>query len=146
MLQLRIKQQALTEGSHRVDLDLTGLLRQLNEAVRFCNTALDLLPADAVNHLAVAHNALGVIYGSAGDLDRAVQHYRETVQLDEKAGNLYGAAETRFNVALALFYGNRRADALDYAEAALRGFESYGERAGEEIEKTRRLIAAIRGV
>ena len=37
------------------------------------------------------------------------------------------------------------ADALEYAEAALRGFESYGERAAKDIEDTRRLIAKIRG-
>jgi len=34
---------------------------------------------------------------------------------------------------------------LEYAEAALRGYESFGERAAEEIEKTRGLIAEIRG-
>jgi hypothetical protein len=74
-----------------------------------------------------------------------VRHYRESIQLKEKAGNLYGAAQTRFNVAITLAGAGRRADALEYAEAALRGFESYGERAGEETERTRRLIAEIRG-
>ncbi|MFL6262791.1 MAG: tetratricopeptide repeat protein [Thermoanaerobaculia bacterium] len=93
----------------------------------------------------MAHNQLGAIYGDARNLDRAVQHYREAVQLDEQAGNLYGAAQTRFNVAIALLKANRREDALEYAEAALRGFESYGERAAADIEDTRRLIAAIRG-
>jgi hypothetical protein len=48
-------------------------------------------------------------------------------------------------VALALLNGGRRADALEYAEAALRGFESYGDRAGEMIERAHGLIAEIRG-
>jgi len=121
------------------------LLRYLNEAVRRYHEALDLLPADAVNDLASTHNQLGNIYGDAGDFDRAVQHYRESIQLKEESGNLYGAAETRRNMAIALLNAGRRADALEYAEAALRGFESYGERAAEEIEKTHGLIAAIRG-
>ena len=43
------------------------------------------------------------------------------------------------------FNAGRRADALEYAEAALRGFESYGAGAAEEITEARRLIAAIRG-
>lgn len=53
-------------------------LRHLNEAVSLSHEALDLFPADAINDLAVTHNQLGAIYGDAGDLDRAVQHYRES--------------------------------------------------------------------
>jgi hypothetical protein len=49
-------------------------------------------------------------------------------------------------VAIALLNAGRRVDASEYAEAALRGFESYGERAAADIEKTRGLIAEIRGV
>ena len=121
------------------------LLRHLNEAVRLYHEALDLLPADAVNELAVAHVQLGNTYSDAGDLDRTVSHYREAIQRFEQAGDLYNAAQTRFNVAIALLNTGRREDALEYAEAALRGFESYGERAKKMIEKTRGLIAEIRG-
>ena len=121
------------------------LLRYLNEAVRRYQEALDLLPADAVNDLAVTHNQLGTIFHSAGDLDRAAHHYRESIRYEEAQGNLYGAAQTRFNVAIALYIAGRRADAVEYAEAALRGFEPYGAGAAEDIEDTRRLIAEIRG-
>jgi hypothetical protein len=74
-----------------------------------------------------------------------VQHSRESIQQFEQAGDLFHAAQARFNVALAFSAAGRRADALEYAEAALRGFESYGERAAAEIEKARGLIAKIRG-
>ncbi|HEX3126093.1 MAG TPA: tetratricopeptide repeat protein, partial [Thermoanaerobaculia bacterium] len=121
------------------------LLRYLNEAVGYYHEALELFPADAVNDLAVTHNALGVIYRSAGDLDRAVQHYREAVRRLEQGGDIFHAAQTRFNVAVALLNAGRRENALEYAEAALRGFEPYGEGAMKEIAETRRLIAAIRG-
>jgi tetratricopeptide (TPR) repeat protein len=121
------------------------LLQHLNQAVEFYHEALDLLPADAINDLAVTHNQLGEIYRNAGDFGRAVQHYREAVQRFEEAGDPFKAAQTRFNVAIALLNAGRQADALEYAEAALRGFESFGERAAEEIERARGLIAEIRG-
>jgi tetratricopeptide (TPR) repeat protein len=121
------------------------LLEHLNEAARLYHEALDLLPPDAVADLAVIHNQLGSTYGDAGDLDRALPHFRQAIQYDEIQGNLHGAAQTRFNVAIGLLNADRRADALEYAEAALRGFESYGERAAEDIEDTRGLIAEIRG-
>lgn len=121
------------------------LLGYSNEALRRYQEALDLLPPDAVNDLAVVHNQLGVIYRNAGDLDRAVPHYREALRRLEEAGDLYRAALTRFNVALALLAAGRQADALEYAEAALQGLEPYGAGAGEWIENTRQLIAQIRG-
>jgi hypothetical protein len=37
------------------------------------------------------------------------------------------------------------ADAREYALAALRNFETLGDRATEEIEKTRQLVAGIEG-
>jgi tetratricopeptide (TPR) repeat protein len=119
------------------------LLRHLNVALQFYLQALDLLPPNAVDDLAVTHNQLGSIYVNAGDLDHALPHYRETIRYFEAAGNLYGAAQTRFNVALALARANRLADAQVYADAALRNYETYGDRAAEEIQRTRELIADI---
>jgi len=121
------------------------LLLHLNEAVRLYHEALNLLPADAINFLAVTHNQLGQSYRLAGDLDRAVPHLRKAIQRFEEAGDPFHASGARINAALALAQADRRADALEYAEAALRGYESYGERAAAEIEETRRLIAAMRG-
>jgi tetratricopeptide (TPR) repeat protein len=121
------------------------ILLHLEKAVRLYQEALQFYPMDAVNELAVTQGQLGVIYREAADLDRAIQHYREAVQLFEEAGDLYRASQTRFNLAIALFEADRKADALEYAEAALRRFESYGERAEKMIEDTRRLIAKIRG-
>ncbi|HYU34319.1 MAG TPA: CHAT domain-containing protein [Thermoanaerobaculia bacterium] len=122
------------------------LLREVNDAVANFHEALELLPPDKVNEVAEVHNNLGAIYShAAGDIDRAVQHYREAIQRFEQIGDLFHAAGVRFNVALTLVDAGRRTDALDYAEEALRGFESYGERAAEMIERTRGLIAKIRG-
>ncbi|MEE8523438.1 MAG: hypothetical protein V3T72_05865 [Thermoanaerobaculia bacterium] len=83
-------------------------------------------------------------YGDAGDLDRGLPHYRESIQFEEQQGNLCGASQTRFNVALGLAGAGRLQDALAYAEAALRGFESLGGSAAEDVQGTRGLIEQIR--
>jgi tetratricopeptide (TPR) repeat protein len=119
------------------------LLGHLNQAARQYHEALDLLPSDEIVIKAVVHSQLGSIYGRAGDLDRALPHYRQSIQLMEAQGDLYGAAQTRFNVAFHLHSTGRGADALEYARAALRGFESFGDRAAEMIERSRGLIAEI---
>ena len=121
------------------------LLRHLNEAVGFYTQALALLPPDAVAELAVTHNQLGAIYGDAGDVDRALPHFRDAIRYEEQQGNIYGASQTRFNVSLALTQSARPEDALEYARAALRGFESYGESASEEAQRTRQVIGMIEG-
>jgi len=121
------------------------LIQYLNAALQFYQQALALLPSDAVYDLAVTHNQIGNIYNDVGDLDHSLLHYRECIRCDEAAGNTYGAAQTRFNVAIALGNAGRQADALAYAREALRNFETYGEGAAEEIGRTRRLIEAIEG-
>ena len=103
--------------------------------------SLDLLAHDAVNDLAVTPNQLGNIYDAAGNLGQALVHYRKSIGYEEGQGDIYGAAQTRYNVALAR--RGRFADAKDYAVAALRGFEAYGEGAKEKVLKTLKLIADI---
>jgi len=105
--------------------------------------SLDLLAHDAVNDLAVTPNQLGNIYDAAGNLGQALAHYRKGIGYNEAAGDTYGAALTRYNVALALPRRGRFANAKDYAVAALLGFEAYGEGAKEKVLKTLKLIADI---
>jgi len=119
------------------------LLRHLNAAVGFYHQALELLPPNAVDELAVWHSQLGVIYTEAGDLDRALPHYREAIRYLEAAGNLYNAAVVRFSVAVGLAEVGRLADAREYAHAALRNYQTYGDRAAEEIQKMQWLIGEI---
>ncbi len=119
------------------------LLSHLNKALQFYQQALEMIPPDAVDDLAKAHSMLGVIYNDAYDLDRALQHYREAIRYYEMEGDIYGAAITRYNVALDLAQAGRFEDALDYANAALRNYETYGDRAAKKIQETRELIADI---
>ena len=131
------------KDAHKQEGSEDELLLHLNEATNFYHQALEHFPADAVNMLAITHNALGAIYYVAGDLASAVTHYRDSIRHQEKQGNVYGASTTRFNVAFALDGAGRPQDALEYARAALRGFETYGESEADKIQKTRQLIEHI---
>jgi len=105
--------------------------------------ALDLDPPDALEDLATDHSQLGNIYADAGDLDRALHHWREAIRYRETAGGTFGAGQTRFNVGVTLARAGRFAEALLYAEAALRDFEPFGDRAAADIQQTQQLIARI---
>ncbi len=115
----------------------------INDAVQLYRQAFDLLPSDAIVDLAVTHNQLGNVYSDIGDSDRAVKHYRDAIRYMEKQGDLYRAAGIRANVAHSLARVGRFVDALVYADAALSNFETFGDRALDDIQKTQELIARI---
>jgi len=119
------------------------LLQHINEAVKYYQDALKLLPDNAVNDLAGNHNNLGEIYRNVGDLERALYHYREAIRYLETASDFYNAGGTRFNVALALAQANRLPDALEYARAARRNYQSYPQGTEEMIQRTEGLIGEI---
>ena len=57
-----------------------------------------------------------------------------------------GAADTRCHVARALAQRGRLGDGLLWAQAALRDYQSYGDRAAAKIAQIQQLIAAIEQV
>ncbi len=130
--------------AHRANRPEKELLKHLNEALGRYHEALELLPESAVNDLAVAHGQLGIVHRHAGDVQQALRHYDTCVKYEEDAGNVFDAGQTRYNVALLLARADRFPDALAYAQAALRDFKQYGDRAKDDIEKTQRLIAQIK--
>jgi tetratricopeptide (TPR) repeat protein len=115
----------------------------LSDAATAYQEALDLLPDDAVNDLAVVHNQLGAIHAEAGDLNTALSYYRKSARYEERRGDYYGAGQIRFNVAFVLRQADRFEDALLYAQTALRDFEQAGLGAATEIERAQELIAKI---
>lgn len=90
------------------------LSHYLNQSIQFFNQALNLLPQNAITALVIAHNQLGNVCRSAGDFDRAFLNYREAIRYQEAQGDLYDAANTRFNIALI------RAQARRFDEAIVR--------------------------
>jgi tetratricopeptide (TPR) repeat protein len=119
------------------------LLHHLNTALQFYGQALALVPSDAADMVATIQFAIGRTYAAGGTVDRALTHYREAIRHEEAAGELYGAATTRFNIAHTLANAGRFADAQEYARAALHNFETFGPRAAADVEKSQSLIAQI---
>jgi len=119
------------------------LLRHLNTAATHYHDALDNVPSDATMNQAAIHNQLGIVYHDGSQPDTALVHYQQAIGLTEAAGNRYGAGSTRLNVAFMLARHGRFADALLYAQAALRDFEPYGPNAAAQIEQAERLIARL---
>ncbi len=115
----------------------------LNAALGYYEQTLALFPLDAVNQLAVTHMRLGNIFGDVGDIDRALPHYNEAIRYNESAQNFYEAANTRFNVAILFAKQGRFADALLYAQYALKDFARYGAGAAQDMKNTEELIAEI---
>ncbi len=117
----------------------------LNQSAEFYLQSLSLKPSDDVNGLAVVHNQLGNIYDDAGDLERALVHYNQGIHFAEIGSNLYEAGRYRFNIAITLANNGRLSDALLYARAALRNFESYEGRAKDMEDQTKEVIEWIEG-
>jgi tetratricopeptide (TPR) repeat protein len=117
--------------------------KHLNRSLDLLLSALKLLPVDAAHDVAVTHGHLGNAYAAKGDLTRASSHYQSCVASKEAAGNVYGASEARSNFASTLARAARFKDAKEYAVAALRGYQTFGDRAKDEVMKTLKLIASI---
>ncbi len=119
------------------------LLRHLNDAATAYRDALGLLPADAKPELATVHHQLGVIYTLAGEYDTALNHYQQSIRLEEASGNRYGAGQTRHTVAILFARAGRTSDALLYAQAALADYAPYGAGAAAAVEEVHQLIARL---
>ncbi len=79
--------------------------------------------------------SLEISIHNVGDQEQALSHWSEAIRYMEMTGNIYGAGQIRFNVAAALKDANRFPDALEYARAALRNFQSYPQGAEEMIQR-----------
>jgi tetratricopeptide (TPR) repeat protein len=117
------------------------LLEHLNAALHHYQQALDLFPADDHENRAIAENQLGTIYDNAGDTGQALRHYQQSIHHEEARGNIFGAGQTRYNIALLLDDAGRTDDALHYARAALDSYQQAGPGAAQAAEGVRELIA-----
>jgi tetratricopeptide (TPR) repeat protein len=89
-----------------------------------------------------AHNQLGVVYQSAGQVDAALRHYRQSIRYKETMQDRYEAGKTRRNAARALAVAGRLADAREWARAALRDYQA-SENADQEAVGTLKLLEWI---
>ncbi len=111
--------------------------------LNYYQQALALLPPDDVDDLAAVNAVLGDVYREGKDWDKSLYHCNESIKYYESEGNFFWAGNIRKNVAIMLANNGRLSDALLYARAALRNFESYGGRAKDMEDETTGLIAWI---
>lgn len=121
-------------------------LTYLRAAAAARQEVLALTPGDAVGLLADTHRQLGLIYDAMEDLSRTRHHHQRAIRFYEAGGDLYGAAQSRFGLALALADRERLEEALEWARAALNDFESYGDRAADKVTAAQELIDLIQQV
>jgi tetratricopeptide (TPR) repeat protein len=138
----RVAYDRFREGRDHRQPD-TVLLGHLNAALDGYQQALDLFPDDDAADLAIAHNQFGNIYDDVGDTRRALHHYQQAVRHDEARGNIFGAGQTRYNIALLLRDDGRPGDALHYARAALHDYERTGPGAAQDAAHARDLITEL---
>ncbi len=120
-------------NDHKSESDI---VKHFHESLHLSLQALDMRPENAVHDLAVSHQQIGIIFDNTGNLDRALNHYREAIRLFENEGDIYHTGTTRFKIAAALYDAQRFHDALDYAQAALKNFQRYGQSAADDIQQT----------
>ena len=130
------------------------LLRHVQAAEAHYLKALRLCLKDALTDLAPMHNQLGILYQDVGQPDSAREHYEHAAHYHEKAGNHFGAGQTRYNMAVMYARASERDGqpsqqragllrARAYAEAALRDFRQYEGRAAKEEAIAQSLIDRI---
>jgi tetratricopeptide (TPR) repeat protein len=131
------------DGAQDAGADQDVLLGHLNTALGHYQQSLDLLPADDHQNRATAEHQLGVIYHRAGDTGQALRHYQQSLHHHEARGDIFGAGQTRYNIALLLAGAGRAGDALAYARAALANYQQAGPGATTDAADARQLIADL---
>lgn len=120
------------------------LIRHLMDARNYYERAIEHDPPD--DHAALATHNLhyGHVSYSLGDIDRALPHYRESIRHDQLQGNIFGAAKTRFNLAIALRDVGRLGEARKYAISAFGELRSIEGPISEDLlDRARRLVTGI---
>jgi len=108
----------------------------LGDAREYFQQALDILPPNAVQELALSHNRLGYVYEYSRIFDKSLRHHQESVRYSDMLGDLYLAATRRKDIALLLRNAGRISDALEYAQSAREKFEAYGPAGAGQVLKT----------
>ena len=115
----------------------------LGGACKYFQQALNILPPNAVQELALSHNRLGYVYGYSRMFDKALRHHQESVRYSDMLGDIYLAATRRRDIAFLLKNAGQLSDALVYARSSREKFEAYGLAGAEQVLKTQNLIGEL---
>jgi tetratricopeptide (TPR) repeat protein len=129
---------------HKGERDLEVLNTLVQSAVKLAFEALETVPENATEQRMHIHHLLGNIYDDTGNTSQALAAYREAIRLSERRGATSAGAMYRREVARCLLKAGRLADALDYANEAVRKLQELGTGATEEIKKSQELAEYIK--
>ena len=119
------------------------LQQHINAALRSFKQSLDLAPADDHQVRGIREGHLGQIFQVAGHASQALRHYQRSIQHKEAHGDVYGAGQIRYNIAILLAEDGQADDALLYARAALHSLQQAGPGAAADADHARQLIATL---
>ncbi|HEX2314372.1 MAG TPA: CHAT domain-containing protein [Thermomonospora sp.] len=115
----------------------------LRNADRHYQAALNALSGDDWSTTAPIHHMLGQVANRLGEVAEADLHFRKAIEGHERAGDVYRAAQSRYEFAEHLVHrGVRLQEALRYAEHAYRDLSSL-KPGTREAERARRLVEEL---
>jgi hypothetical protein len=115
----------------------------LEAARQFMEESLRVFPLEQRPTRSRISEHLAMIYLYSAQPDIALAFFADDLRRKEVLGDVFAAAVCRQNMAFALCIINRPTDALAYAEAALRDFQTFDRSAAADIQKTRELISEL---
>ena len=117
------------------------LIRHLTDARQYYLRAIEHDEPDDYGQLASHNLQYGHASYSMGDIERALPHYREAIRYDQLKNNTFGAAKTRFNLAIALRDVGRFGESRRYAVAAFGELRKLSGPISEDLlDRARRLV------
>lgn len=120
------------------------LIRHLTDSRQYYLRAIEHDDPDDYAQLASHNLQYGHASYSMGDIDRALPHYREAIRFDQMQHNTFGAAKTRFNLAIALRDVGRLGEARRYAVAAFGELRKISGPVTEDLlDRARRLVLSL---
>lgn len=130
------------------------LLQHANAALLNYTGALNLCPQTALTARGRMHHQLGSFHDDIGQWDEAFDQYAQALQCKGATGSRHGAGQIRQNMAIMYLRASEHQTqpeaprnfllrAQDYAQAALRDFQHYQDRAAIEEAQVQSLLDLI---
>jgi tetratricopeptide (TPR) repeat protein len=120
------------------------LIRHLADSRQYYQRAIEHDASSDYESLAKHNLQYGHASYSMGDIDRALPHYREAIRFDQLRRNTFGAAKTRFNLAIALRDVGRLGESRKYAVAAFGELQRLEGPISEDLfDRARKLVMNI---
>ena len=148
-----IHQKLFVESRRRSESE-ERQLRHARAAEECFNYALQMFPPNAIDMLSSIHHAFGELYTDLGQFDQARKHFEQDLHYAEKAGDAFGAGQTRYSMARMSDIASKietqskpKRDFLQraqaYCEASLRDFEKYPGRVRKAEAQSQRLLEEV---